>query len=176
MRLWLSLMADMRRWCNENFIIRVDLSSMQIKVIRGFHSNHSPCAAWLRSLKNIVTTTLRCRNTTSTGASTPLSQWCISPCFRFPPISEYLSESVEIFSNFPFAKKFLCLAAKISDDFYLVKLTQNFEFSPYFRTINAFSTYFGFYKFLLWCRSISVFSLIFVRSFFLPSVLSRELL
>ena len=27
-------------------------------------------------------------------------QWCISPCFRFPPISEKFSDSVENFPNF----------------------------------------------------------------------------
>jgi len=47
----------------------------------------------------------------------PMIQWCISPCFRFPPISEKFFTLRGKFSQFHlFPKKFQFSSAKISDD------------------------------------------------------------
>ena len=42
---------------------------------------------------------------TQAGASIPLRQWCISPCFRFQSCSRKNFSLVKIFSNFTFSEK-----------------------------------------------------------------------
>jgi len=65
-----------------------------------------------------------------TGASIPLRQWWFPPCFRFPPVSEKFSNSVENFPNFTSSRKiFWFSSAKISDDLFLV-INHKFRISP----------------------------------------------
>src|SRR6218665_2104923 len=53
-----------------------------------------------------------------------------SPCFRFPPIFDKFSDSVENFQNVTFSRQnFRFSSAKISDDLFLVI---DHKFSPYF--------------------------------------------
>src|SRR6218665_2006993 len=60
------------------------------------------------------------------GVHPPEAMMHFPPCFRFSPIFEKFSESVENFQNFTFS-------SKISDDFFYLSTT-NFEFPPCFST------------------------------------------
>ena len=52
-----------------------------------------------------------------------LRPWCISPRFRFPPISEKCSDFLKILYNFTFSRKISWLSStKISDDLFSRKL------------------------------------------------------
>ena len=64
------------------------------------------------------------------GASIPLRQWCIPPCFRLPPISEKflrLNRKFYLFSDKIFQFSF----AKISEDRFLVIDYKFLNFPPF---------------------------------------------
>ena len=64
-------------------------------------------------------------------------------CFRFSPIFEKFSDSVENFQNFTFSRKrFRFSSAKISYDLLLV-IDYKFEISPLFTLLQYISAYFG---------------------------------
>ena len=104
------------------------------------------------------------------GRPSPLRPWCISPCFRFPPISEKFWTFWKILTILPFPEKFLdSHPPKFLMTFFLVihhKFWTSFLFSlfqyispcfekiflspllwqissPYFRQIHLLFTYFA---------------------------------
>jgi len=73
-----------------------------------------------------------------TGAFIPLRPWCISLCFRFPPIFEKISDSEGNFHNFTFSRKISWFSsAELSDDLFLV-IDHKFWISPYFPCFSTF--------------------------------------
>src|SRR6218665_2271874 len=64
------------------------------------------------------------------------------PCFRFPPIFEKISDSVENFPNFTFSRKISRFSsAKISHDLFLV-IDHKFRISPLFSLFHYISPLF----------------------------------
>ena len=78
------------------------------------------------------------------GASIPPRQWCIPPCFRFPPISEKFLKLVENIPSFIFSERFFRFSsAKISDDLFVSHRLHILEIHPYFSCFITFPPYFG---------------------------------
>ena len=87
------------------------------------------------------------------GRPSPLRQWCISPCFTFPPYLRHIFRTPRKISPIlPFRKKFPDFhPPKFLMTFFKKSLTRNFEFplfplsqliSPLFREIFLFPPYF----------------------------------
>ena len=74
------------------------------------------------------------------GRPSPLRQWRISSCFRFPLFLNFF-DSVENFPNFTFSRKiFRFSSAKISDDIFFIN--HNFRISPLFSLFQYISPLF----------------------------------